>query len=665
MLLSPATVLASATGAPVDTGREGVTTPIDIPSSGFHERVASPDGETSLEWIRCVVAPSRQRDAFIRAIEEGTIPHIIPPSTEHTRSVRTHYISLDELQSRTTSLAEFFGFTERLVELGRKSRHAQCRGCGAHISVFSSAGEILEQIAREWQGRAIRVELRGPTQALSSWAHDRGFSTLTSSDGIPTVLLDAFTCDDTRCRQIQSVLATTRRLEGAWIEVRDSADRKGYSWHGRCASCETQGTVFRSSLTREALERGDPSHAPFEMSRMVGGITLSDLVALPIKETVSLAEVHDLWSATQRAALTTLDIGSLRLMDRCSSIAPYALAQLPAVLHAGEEGDSGDLFVIDTPPGLLHTEEELTVRSIGHLVAQRAPMVWLRCPQTEHPNLDTPVSTTRLLGTLSHLDSTTPNVDIRCGEWRTIHASGRVANKRSAIAVCNAFEGVEDPTFSFSPTSPFSLHFIPLFSVESNLSRLVAHEIGAIEPLAKLFASSQQAKMLGLSPRELVIGQVRHSATVCGVCKGSGLVLAEAGELLSGASLCPSCWGSRFSAPARDVTFKGKALWQLLNSTIHEATPVLKALPKMSHVLELLRLFDLSHIPLGIPTSLLPRTTRRLLSAVRATLTATTNRPSLIVIEEPFVGLSATQLSRLTQIAVHSHIANKVAWVGV
>jgi hypothetical protein len=665
MLPSPATVLASATGAPVETGRESAESPIDIPSSGLHEIAASPDGETALEWIRSVVAPSRRRDAFIRTIEERKIPHVIPPSPEQTRSVRTHYISLDELQSRSCSLVEFFGLTERLVELGHKSRVTQCGACGERNPVFSSAGEILEQIAREWQGRSIRVELRGPDQAISSWGNERGFSTLTSSDGIATVLLDSFTCDDARCRQIQSVLATTQRLDGTWIEVRDSTDRKGYSWHGRCASCETQSPAFRRTLAREALERGDISLAPIEMSRIVGGAPLSDLVRLPIEEIAARPEMHDLWSTTQRVALTTLGVGSLSLMDRCSSIAPYALTQIPLVFHAGEEGGSGDLFIIDTPPGLLHADEERTVRDVGHLVAQRAPMVWLRSPQTEQPDLDTPTSSGRLLGTLSQHTSSTPSLDIRCGEWQTIHVLSRVANRRPAIAVSNVIEGVADATFSFSPSSPFSLHFIPLFSIESSLSRLVAHEIGAIEPLAKLFASSQQAKMLGLSPRELAIGQARHSASICGTCRGSGLVLAEAGELLSGASLCPSCWGSRFSAPARDVTFKGRTLWQLLNSTIHEATPVLQALPKMSHVLELLQLFDLTHIPLGVPTSLLPRTTRRLLSAARAAISATTNRPSLVVIEEPFVGLSAKQRSRLSQVASHSYTTGKVAWVGV
>lgn len=665
MLPSPATVLASATGAPVETGRESVESPRDIPCSGLHEIAASPEGETALEWIRSVVSPSRRRDAFIRAIEERKIPLAIPSSSEQTRSVRTHYTSLDELQSRSHSLAEFFGLTEQLVELGRKSRKARCCGCGERIAIFSSAGEILEQIAREWDGRTIRVELRGPDQAISSWGTDRGFSTLTASDGISTILLDSFTCDEARCRQIQSVLATTRRLDGAWIEVRDSTDRKGYSWHGRCSSCETQSPAFRRTVAREAIGRGDPSHAPIEMSRLVGEVTLSDLVRLPIEEVAAHPEMRDLWSATQRTALATLGIGSLSLMDRCSSIAPYALAQLPLVLHAGEEGGSGDLFIIDTPPGLLHTDEERAVRDVGYLVAQRAPVVWLRSPHTEQPTPDTPASTSRLLGMLSQRTPTSLHLDIRCGEWHTIHASNRVANRRPALALSHAMEGVADPAFSFSSTLPFSLHFIPLFSIESNLSRLVAHEIGAIEPLAKLFASSQQAKMLGLSPRDLVIGQARLSASICGTCRGSGLVLAEAGELLSGVSLCPSCWGARFSPPARDVTFKGRTLWQLLNSTVHKATPVLQALPKMGHVLELLQLLDLTNIPLGVPTSLLPRTTRRLLSAVRSAISATPSRPSLIVIEEPFVGLSARQLSRLTQVASHPYTAAKVAWVGV
>lgn len=612
-----------------------------------------------------MVAPSRRRDAFIRAVEAGKIPTIIPPLPGRSQGVRAHYISLDELQTRGGSLVELFGLTERLVELGYRSRFTRCGGCGEAILVFSSAGEIVEEIARAWHGRPIRVELRGPEQAITTFAKERGWSSITVSRDIATVPLDSFPCEEVRCRQLQPLIASTRRLAGAWIEVRDSTARSPYAWHGRCPSCDWLSPVFRRSLLREALKRGDHSLAPVEMSRLVGECTLSEIVRLPIEELADRPETRDMWPAQQRSAITKLNIGSLTLADRYPTIAPVALARLPLALYAGEEGDSGDIRIIDIPPNLLSSDQERAVQDVGFIAAQGGPMVWLRAAPSEPPSIESPSASSKALGFLSRRNSPSNPLDVRCGEWRAIDASELAPNRRAAIMVADAIEGLPEGPFSFSRGNPFTLHFIPLFSVESSLSRLVAHELGAIEPLAKLFAASHQAKMLGLSHRDFVIGQARLSPSLCGTCRGGGLVLNEEGELLSDVSLCPSCSGTRFSGPGRDVTFKGKTLWQILNSTIDGAAGTLHALPKMGHVVELLRILDLQHIPLGIPTALLPRATRRLFSAIRATVSATTTRPSLIVIEEPFVGLSDQQLSRFTEFVSHPSIATKAAWVGV
>jgi excinuclease ABC subunit A len=231
--------------------------------------------------------------------------------------------------------------------------------------------------------------------------------------------------------------------------------------------------------------------------------------------------------------------------------------------------------------------------------------------------------------------------------------------------VAAAIDGEANHAYEFAATGPFSPHLIPLFSVDSNLTRLVAHDLGVNDPLAKLFASSQQAKMLGLTPRDLIIGQARVSASICRTCRGAGLLLTEEDSVLSGASLCTSCWGARWSSPARDITFRGKTMWQLLNSPIRETAPVLRALPKMSQILELVTLLDLVDIPLGMPTSLLSRTNRRLLSVIKATISATPSRPSLVIIEEPYVGLTEQQISGLAEVALHSYTKPKVAWIAV
>ena len=106
-------------------------------------------------------------------------------------------------------------------------------------------------------------------------------------------------------------------------------------------------------------------------------------------------------------------------------------------------------------------------------------------------------------------------------------------------------------------------------------------------------------------------------------------------------------------------------MWQLLNSPIRETAPVLRALPKMSQILELVTLLDLVDIPLGMPTSLLSRTNRRLLSVIKATISATPSRPSLVIIEEPYVGLTEQQISGLAEVALHSYTKQKVAWIAV
>jgi ABC-type branched-subunit amino acid transport system ATPase component len=85
----------------------------------------------------------------------------------------------------------------------------------------------------------------------------------------------------------------------------------------------------------------------------------------------------------------------------------------------------------------------------------------------------------------------------------------------------------------------------------------------------------------------------------------------------------------------------------------------------MSQVLELVTLLDLTDIPLGMPTSLLSRTQRRLLAAIKAAISATHTRPSIIVIEEPYVGLTEKQVSGLAEVVGHSYTKAKVAWIGI
>jgi ABC-type branched-subunit amino acid transport system ATPase component len=85
----------------------------------------------------------------------------------------------------------------------------------------------------------------------------------------------------------------------------------------------------------------------------------------------------------------------------------------------------------------------------------------------------------------------------------------------------------------------------------------------------------------------------------------------------------------------------------------------------MSHVLEAAKLLSLSSIPLGMPVAALSNEQQRNLSILRAMLIGTTTTPVVIVLEEPFVRLSAQQQDSLVKVFTLAGFKGKVSWLVV
>jgi excinuclease ABC subunit A len=176
--------------------------------------------------------------------------------------------------------------------------------------------------------------------------------------------------------------------------------------------------------------------------------------------------------------------------------------------------------------------------------------------------------------------------------------------------------------------------------------------LGLMEPLAALFSRSQQALMLGLSSKQFLISStLRGTGDVCSKCYGAGLVIREvAGFTLPDSAPCPLCAGTRFRAPIADITFKGRTLWQLLNGTIHEALPALRALPKKGSTLKIIEALSLADLPLGLPARLLSPDEHRLLLIVQGILRGTRSHPSLLVVEAASAGFSSQKQRALERL---------------
>ena len=106
-------------------------------------------------------------------------------------------------------------------------------------------------------------------------------------------------------------------------------------------------------------------------------------------------------------------------------------------------------------------------------------------------------------------------------------------------------------------------------------------------------------------------------------------------------------------------------MWEILNTSIRSSEQILRALPKMKEVFELTTLLGLGEIALGTPTALLHTTHRRMLAIVRAMLEATATKPSIIVIEAPFVGVDEPHRAGLEEVIEHPRFRERVAWIGV
>jgi ABC-type branched-subunit amino acid transport system ATPase component len=85
----------------------------------------------------------------------------------------------------------------------------------------------------------------------------------------------------------------------------------------------------------------------------------------------------------------------------------------------------------------------------------------------------------------------------------------------------------------------------------------------------------------------------------------------------------------------------------------------------MKEVLDIASLLKVADLPLGMPTMLLSTPQRRLIAIAHAVLTGTKTRPSLLVVEEPFIGFSAEQQAGLDSVIGRAAFADRISWIGV
>ncbi len=658
---------AVATGSPLDRSQAVVTADTAIPQRGMLQLVPDPQGEVENAWTHGIAALGGQRERFILETRQGKIPSPITAFDGNEPCPHVRYHSLESLHASERTLASLLQHTEPLIAAAKMSRWAKCPNCDHPVQVFHTSRELCDHILHTVGGRDIKIELMGPFEQISPWAVEKGFSAPATSKGPTFVRIDSFTCSGEGLQKVETILASTKQLPQTWITVTQGNERHEYGWNGRCARCDLTLIPFNLSAARDYIERPCSSRQSHEPCRIIDGVSLSELLSLPLTQAMSGASFKELFSPLQQELISILSLEHLRLTTLTTDLAPQHVAAL-ALLDLARDGDNPGTLRLFTAPSSLFPDNVLSsVCARIDKLSTHSGFVWItddalgvpyRPPQALKMGI------ARSIARVTVATQPAVRVEARMGQWSEIDVPLPLQHLRVGARVYNTLSGKPDPLIAVESESLFTPHFIPLFPSEPSSTRLIAHAFGVIDPLTKMFAASHQAKMLGLNARDFLLGQIRQSIHVCGSCKGVGILTTKERSYVR-AEPCHSCWGARFRSPTREITFKGRTMWEILNAPLSASQDTLRALPKMKEVFELATLLNVAHLPVGMPISLLSTPQRRRVAIAHAMLSGSKTRPSLIVVEEPSVGLSDEQRRGLESAIAHPAFTERVSWIGV
>ena len=137
----------------------------------------------------------------------------------------------------------------------------------------------------------------------------------------------------------------------------------------------------------------------------------------------------------------------------------------------------------------------------------------------------------------------------------------------------------------------------------------------------------------------------------CPACDGRGARLVEMQFLADLWLTCDECDGSRYKPEVLEVKHRGLSMADVLALSVDEAAEYLAHQPKCLQILQTLQEVGLGYLGLGQPSTTLSggEAQRVKLASELARLkhAARVSAPSIIVLDEPTTGLSASDCTRL------------------
>ena len=169
---------------------------------------------------------------------------------------------------------------------------------------------------------------------------------------------------------------------------------------------------------------------------------------------------------------------------------------------------------------------------------------------------------------------------------------------------------------------------------------------GLFTPIRELYAMLPESRERGYKPG-------RFSFNVkggrCEACEGEGLKRIEMNFLPDVYVLCDVCRGARYSRETLSVTYKGKSIADLLDTTVEEALPLLENIPQIKPKLQTLLDVGLGYIKLGQSATTLSGGEAQRIKLAKELSKRATGR-TIYILDEPTTGLHFADVHKLLDV---------------
>ncbi|HEX3144691.1 MAG TPA: excinuclease ABC subunit UvrA, partial [Pyrinomonadaceae bacterium] len=169
---------------------------------------------------------------------------------------------------------------------------------------------------------------------------------------------------------------------------------------------------------------------------------------------------------------------------------------------------------------------------------------------------------------------------------------------------------------------------------------------GLFTPIRELYAMLPESRERGYKPG-------RFSFNVkggrCEACEGEGLKRIEMNFLPDVYVLCDVCRSARYNRETLAVTYKGKSIAELLDSTVEEALPLLENIPQIRPKLQTLLDVGLGYIKLGQSATTLSGGEAQRIKLAKELSKRATGR-TIYILDEPTTGLHFADVHKLLDV---------------